>query len=76
MFNNIRKDTDMASQVHNGTEAPRLLTIPQACERSQMGRSFIYNEIKEGRLRTVKIGRAARLVESEFNAWLAELIAQ
>lgn len=76
MYNNIRKDTDMASQVHNSTETPRLITIPQGCERSQMGRSYLYDQIKKGNLRVVKVGRAARLVESEFNAWLAELIAQ
>lgn len=65
----------MVSQVHNSTDTPRLLTIPQGCERSKMGRSFLYNEIKEGRLRIVKVGRASRLVESEFNAWLNDLIA-
>ncbi len=66
----------MVSQVHNGTQAPRLITIPQACDRAQVGRSYLYEKIKAGDLRVVKLGRAARLVESEFNAWLAELIAQ
>ena len=38
-----------------------LLTVPEACEYLQMGRSRIYLEILSGRLRSVKIGRSRRV---------------
>jgi excisionase family DNA binding protein len=41
--------------------APRLLTIPAAARLLACGRTVLYEEIKAGRLRTVKRG-ARRLV--------------
>lgn len=56
------------------SEPVRLITIQEAVERASMSRSFIYERIKKGELRLVKIGSASRLVEKEFEEWLLGLI--
>jgi excisionase family DNA binding protein len=38
-----------------------------------LGRSFIYEEIKEGRLRIRKAGRRSLVFDDDLRAWLASL---
>lgn len=53
----------------------RLLNIHQLMEKTSMGRSFLFNEMAEGRIKPVKVGRHNRFVESEIDQWIADRIA-
>ena len=73
-----------ATQLHQAVEAKklaqhakqaRLLTLHEVLERTSMGRTFIYNEMAEGRIRPVKMGRVLRFVEAEIDQWIADRIA-
>lgn len=58
------------------TEAPLLRPIPEARMRlGGIGHTTIYNEIKAGRLRTVKIGGRTFIAEAELARYVAELSA-
>lgn len=52
----------------------RLLTIKQVCDIAGIGRSTVYRENLAGRMPFVKIGRATRIKESEFKAWMEQLV--
>ncbi len=47
------------------------LDIPTVCRRSKTGRSFVYGEIRAGRLIARKLGRLTRILRADFEAWLA-----
>jgi len=50
---------------------PRLAYgINQACETSGMGRSFIYEEIRAGKLKTFKCGTRTLIASDDLHAWL------
>ena len=53
----------------------RLLTLPEVQKKTSMGRTFIYNEMAEGRIRPIKMGRVLRFVEAEIDQWIADRIA-
>ena len=42
-------------------EKPLLLTIPETCRETRLGRSKIYELIGEGEIETVKIGKSRRV---------------
>jgi excisionase family DNA binding protein len=48
-------------------------SITTFCERNDVGRSTVYEEIKSGRLRAVKVGRRTLIREEDERAWLAAL---
>lgn len=73
-----------ATQLHQAVEATkqahrakqtRLLTLQEVLEKTSMGRTFIYGEMAEGRIRPVKMGRVLRFVEAEIDQWIADRIA-
>jgi predicted DNA-binding transcriptional regulator AlpA len=47
------------------------LDIPTVCRRSGLGRSFLYEEIRAGRLIARKFGRLTRVLQRDYEAWLA-----
>lgn len=51
----------------------RLNTVEQILERGQMGRATFYEEVKAGRLRTIKRGRRRLVPESAFREWVRQL---
>jgi excisionase family DNA binding protein len=51
--------------------ADRLLTPADIAARLSMSRSFIYQEIKAGRLKSVYLGRMPRVTESALRDYLA-----
>lgn len=53
----------------------KMLTLVEVCEIVSLGRSLIYREITEGRLRSVKIGSARRVRVSDLDEWLESLPA-
>lgn len=51
---------------------PQLHRLSVVTERTELSRSAIYREIKAGRLRAVKIGRALRISEKELRRFIAQ----
>ena len=45
--------------------------IKQACEATGLGRSFIYQQISEGRLSVFKVGTRTLISAEDLNAWLS-----
>ena len=52
---------------------PRLLKIEEVCQRTSLSRSAIYRVITAGELKMVKIGKAARVLETELDRWIYSL---
>lgn len=51
------------------------LTVSECTEVAGLGRTKIYQEIKEGRLRAVKLGRGTRILVDDLKHYLAHLPA-
>ncbi|MCC7019557.1 MAG: helix-turn-helix domain-containing protein [Ardenticatenales bacterium] len=49
-----------------------LLTIKDVQEITQLGRTTIYELMRDGRLPYLKIGRSVRIRREALEAWLAE----
>lgn len=50
---------------------PRLtFGIRQACELTGLSRSFIYQQISEGRLPTLKVGSRTLIAAADLQSWL------
>lgn len=47
-----------------------LLTIEEAAGLLSMGRTKVYEELKSGRMRSVKIGRSRRIARAELERWV------
>jgi excisionase family DNA binding protein len=50
-----------------------VLTISEACAAARAGRTAIYREIREGRLRAVKNGRRTLIRCQDLRLWLESL---
>jgi excisionase family DNA binding protein len=62
---------------HTSATAIRLAySIAEAAEITGVGRSFIYEEIKAGRLVVKKAGRRSLVFDADLKAWLASLPAK
>ena len=48
-------------------------SIPAFCAACSVGRTFVYQEIKAGRLRAVKAGRRTLIDAAEARRWLSAL---
>lgn len=65
----------MKEQIAESHESNALLiTIDEAARRLSIGRSHIYMQIQLGRLRSVRIGRSRRILESDLAAFIEELL--
>ncbi len=49
------------------------LTISEFCTANRLGRTFVYSEIKAGRLSAVKAGTKTLILKSEALRWLRSL---
>jgi len=67
--------TIMTAVVHETALAPepRLYDIPDLCRILRLSRSVIYEQIRAGRLRTVKEGRSRRASERAVRDYIALL---
>ena len=48
-------------------------SIAEVAKSVGLGRSYLYGEIKDGRLRIRKAGRRTLIYEADLRAWLAQL---
>lgn len=54
----------------NSLEPIELMTVHEVLDRCRIGRTFLYQEIKQGHLRRLKIGRLTRFKVADVLAWL------
>lgn len=50
-----------------------LISIPEACMRTGIGRSFLYERLAEGSIRSVKAGRRRLIDAASLQVWAASL---
>jgi len=48
-------------------------TIAEACSAASIGRTSLYNAIKNGRLSAIKSGRRTLILREELRRWLDSL---
>lgn len=53
------------------TTAEQWFTVAKVAEITSMGRTFLYEEMSAGRLRSKKVGGSRRIAESELVEWQA-----
>jgi prophage regulatory protein len=59
-----------------GQSGPALLRLSQVLKRTSLGRTYIYQLIKEGAFpRPVKVGSASLWVDQEISGWIVQLMA-
>ena len=51
------------------------LTIDEFCKLENVSRTFVYSEIRSGRLRARKYGRSTRVLREDREEWLKRLPA-
>jgi excisionase family DNA binding protein len=51
---------------------PIAIDIPEVCRRASLGRTLIYNEISNGRLPTLRVGRRRLVLLEDLKRFLAE----
>ena len=47
-----------------------LLAIPDVCQELGMGKSWVYREIKEGEIPSIKLGRTIKVSRRDLEAYL------
>jgi excisionase family DNA binding protein len=59
--------------MHNNVERPskRALTIEAFCERYSVGRTFTYDEIAKGKLKSISLGRKRVIDSNDAETWFA-----
>lgn len=65
----------MVKQVKTEIETRRLLRINEAAIYAAISRATIYSEIKQGRLKLIKLGHASRIEVTELDRWIDETAA-
>ena len=61
--------------MHPTNTAPLAHRIPDACNRLGIGRSMLYELIKAGELRTIKIGTRTLVPEADLQKIIADRLA-
>lgn len=55
--------------------APRLIAIPETLNRTSLCKTALYERIKAGELRPIKLGKKTVFSEAEINAWVDQRLA-
>lgn len=66
---------DKAGEGMNSVAVPLLYTRPEACTRLRMGRSKLDELIRQGEIRSVKIGRSRRIPVDALDEYVRRLVA-
>jgi excisionase family DNA binding protein len=51
----------------------RAMSVPEFCERYNVGRTLAYEEINSGRLRARKVGKRTIITDDDAEDWLRSL---
>ena len=57
--------------MHEQSIPPLAWQIDPACNRAGIGRTMMYELIKQGEISPIKVGRRTLIPESELQEWLA-----
>jgi|SRR5829696_2703207 len=60
-------ESSMRPESRNGLE---LLSIPEVCQELDMGKSWVYRQIKSGELPSVKLGRSIKVARKDLEDYL------
>jgi excisionase family DNA binding protein len=63
----------MLTHNENSSTSDRMITVQDVMALAQIGRTTVYEAIKRGHLRPVKVGTSTRFWRSEVMAWLDHL---
>jgi hypothetical protein len=63
----------MTDTIKKDTTPKKAFTVPEFCERNNVGRDTVYGEIRTGRLRARKINRKTLILDVDEDAWRASL---
>lgn len=55
--------------------APRLIAIPETLNRTSLCKTALYERIKAGELRPIKLGKKTVFAEAEITAWVNSRLA-
>jgi excisionase family DNA binding protein len=58
--------------MQDSNHTPLAHQIPAACHRVGIGRTTLYELIKQGRIRTIKVGTRTLVPESELQRFISE----
>ena len=65
----------MKNEVKEERDSSRLLvTIEEAARRLSIGRSHLYEQIQRGGIRSVRIGRSRRILNTDLEAFIDHLL--
>jgi excisionase family DNA binding protein len=64
------------SKLDGDNAAPRLLSIRQAAREINIGRTAVYGLLRDGKLKSVKIGRRRLIPRDAIEAFIAGLTNQ
>ena len=48
-------------------------TVVEAARATSISRSTLYEEVRDGRLRLIKVGRRSLILDEDLRAWLGSL---
>lgn len=67
------QNQSLTRPVERADSSPRLYSVPDACAAlGGMGRSWLYEQIKAGRIRAVKLGARTLVPAGEIDRLIAE----
>jgi predicted DNA-binding transcriptional regulator AlpA len=64
-----------ASQTVTPQGAPRLIAIPETLYRTSLCKTALYERIKAGEFRPIKLGKKTVFAENEVREWIDSRIA-
>ena len=62
--------------MHTHTQSTLASTIPDTCRRLGIGRTLLYDLLKQGKLRAIKLGARTLIPETELQRLIAEQLEQ
>jgi len=63
----------MEIQTGKSMDAKLAYTVAEACSAASIGRTSLYQAIKDGQLRAIKSGRRTLILQAELRRWLDSL---
>ena len=67
---------DKGKSMNPNTDDRLLLTVPEAARRLGMGRSFIYELVSKGEIKSIKLGRSRRIPVSALEEFIEAKLSE
>ena len=66
----------LLSRTKGDSRAPLASTVPTACDRLGIGRTLLYDLLKQGKLKSIKLGNRTLIPETELQRLVAEQLSE